>query len=63
MKQKKAAWLRKNFFLIVVWNWQTSFGSDHVPADLMNDNVGETYKNLSQRAFESGEIFGMYGQF
>ena len=27
------------------------FRSNHVPADLMNDNVEETYKNLNQRIF------------
>ena len=27
------------------------FRSNHVPADLMNDNVEETYKKLNQRIF------------
>ena len=27
------------------------FRSNRIPADLMNDNVGEMYKNLCQRIF------------
>lgn len=54
MAQEKAAWLRKIFFLIILFlNWQTPFGSNRVPADLMNDNVGQMYKNFEANSVSS----------
>ena len=34
-------------------NWQTPFGSNRVPADLMNDNVGQMYKNFEANSVSS----------